>query len=110
VNARIATFYPDGHAHDARKVRVPPGREPVDERPTTEEAMAGTDNSDPEQLVTDQTRSAEDEEARAAHDADRDPTADEERDAPTEVDPSVAEHEREMAKLGAKVKGEGQIP
>ena len=72
--------------------------------------MAGPDKSDPDQLVTDQTRAAEDEESASAHDADRDPTADEERDAPTKVDPSVAEHEKEMGKIGAEVKGEGQIP
>jgi hypothetical protein len=65
---------------------------------------------DPEDLVSEQTRDAEAEEARAEHDADRDPTAEEDADAPTKVDPKVAERYDEMAKTGAKAKGEGRIP
>ena len=42
--------------------------------------------------------------------ADRMPTPEEERVAErTEIDESVAEHEREMAKRGANQKGEGRI-
>ncbi len=50
-----------------------------------------------------------DEEATAT--ADRLPTPEEEEAADRHgpVDPSVAEHEREMQELGAHVKGEGQI-
>jgi hypothetical protein len=60
--------------------------------------------------VQDATRDEEEREAAAAHTADRPPTAEEEAaaDANT-LDPEVAEHEREMGKLGANVKGEGQI-
>jgi hypothetical protein len=49
-------------------------------------------------------------ESAASHTADRPPTPEE--DAAAEgntLDPEVAEHEREMDKLGAEVKGEGQI-
>jgi hypothetical protein len=49
-------------------------------------------------------------EASAAHVADRPPTADEEAAAEgNTLDPEVAEHEREMGKIGADVKGEGEI-
>jgi hypothetical protein len=49
-------------------------------------------------------------EASAAHSADRPPTAEEEAAADGNVpDPEVAEHEREMGKIGAEVKGEGEI-
>jgi hypothetical protein len=48
--------------------------------------------------------------ADAEHVADRPPTAEEERRAEEQtLDPDVAEHEREMAGLGAEVKGEGEI-
>jgi hypothetical protein len=60
--------------------------------------------------VRDATRDEEAREAAAPHTADRSPTAEEEAaaDANT-LGPEVAEHEREMGKLGAEVKGEGQI-
>jgi hypothetical protein len=49
-------------------------------------------------------------EASAAHAADRAPTSDEEAAAEgNTLDPEVAEHEREMGKIGAEVKGEGEI-
>ena len=49
-------------------------------------------------------------EASAAHSADRPPTAEEEAAADGNApDPEVAEHEREMGKIGAEVKGEGEI-
>jgi hypothetical protein len=63
--------------------------------------------------VTDATRAEQGEEAWAAHQADRAPTADEEAAAEEAaeggVDPEVSEHEREMTRRGAAVKGEGQI-
>ncbi len=60
--------------------------------------------------VRDATRDEEEREAAAPHTTDRPPTSEEEAaaDANT-LDPEVAEHEREMGKLGAEVKGEGQI-
>lgn len=65
----------------------------------------------------DQTRHAEEGEARAAHVADRAPSAEEERDAErARKDPSlsgdqkeVAERYREMAERGVEEKGEGRI-
>jgi hypothetical protein len=60
--------------------------------------------------VEDATRSEEDREAKAAHTADRPPTSDEEAAAEANaLDPEVSAHEREMDKLGADVKGEGEI-
>ncbi len=65
---------------------------------------AGADN------VDNATRTEEAEEAKAAHTADRAPTPDEEAAAEqTELDPEVAAHEREMGRIGADVKGEGEI-
>ena len=56
------------------------------------------------------TISEEAAEAVHGHDADRPPTADEERRADElEADPAVAEHFEEMNKIGAEVKGEGEI-
>ncbi len=65
------------------------------------------DATDPNQ----QTREAEQVEARSAHDADREPTEAESRAAESRgpVDGSVAEHFEEMNELGAQVEGEGQI-
>ncbi len=63
-----------------------------------------------EDMVTDATRHEEDAEASATHDADRPPTAEEEAAAEgNELDPAVAAHEREMDRIGAEVKGEGEI-
>ena len=59
--------------------------------------------------LTDATIDAEEEEAASSHDADRAPTPEEEASAPTEVDPSVAEHFEEANRTGAHVKGEGAI-
>ena len=60
--------------------------------------------------VDDATRAEEDEEAKAEHLADREPTAEEAAAAEqNKLDPDVAAHEREMDRLGAEVKGEGQI-
>jgi hypothetical protein len=56
------------------------------------------------------TREEEDRESRAAHTADRPPTAEEEAAADrTEADPDVAAHERDMGRIGSEVKGEGQV-
>jgi len=60
--------------------------------------------------VSDATKKAEEEEAAAAHVADRAPTAEEEADAEGQsLDEGVAEHYEEMAERGANVKGEGSI-
>ena len=60
---------------------------------------------------TPETRAAEREERpQAPHESDREPTADEEAAAEAlELDPEVAEHEKEMAERGAEQKGEGRI-
>ena len=60
--------------------------------------------------VADVTRAEEAEEAGAAHEADRAPTAEEEAAAEKNTpDPEVSAHERDMGRLGAEVRGEGQI-
>jgi hypothetical protein len=60
--------------------------------------------------VDDATRAEEEEEAKAAHVADRAPSAEEEAAAEqNRLDPGVAAHEHEMDRIGAEVKGEGQI-
>jgi hypothetical protein len=60
--------------------------------------------------VQDATKDEEAREAAASHTADRPPTPDEEAAAESNrLDPEVAEHEREMDRLGAEIKGEGQI-
>jgi hypothetical protein len=60
---------------------------------------------------TDETRRAEEADALARHDADREPTDGEERvaDEQGDLDPSVAEESGTMNRRGANVKGEGQI-
>jgi hypothetical protein len=61
--------------------------------------------------VTESTREAEAEEARAPHVADRAPTpAEEEAAKDLEVDPDVRAHYQEMTELGANEVGEGRIP
>jgi hypothetical protein len=56
------------------------------------------------------TKAEEAREATAAHTADRPPTAEEEAAAEgNTLDPEVSEHEKEMGKIGAEVKGEGEI-
>lgn len=75
--------------------------------------MDATDNTDPsEDLVTDETRTAEDLEASVGGSADRGPTPEEERladESAGSVDPEVGEHYREMNEIGAEVRGEGEI-
>ena len=64
----------------------------------------------PDAEVTEATKVEEILETAAAHAADRPPTPEEEAAAESNaLDPEVAEHEREMGKIGAEVKGEGQI-
>jgi hypothetical protein len=64
----------------------------------------------PDAEVDETTRVEELLEASVAHSADRPPTEEEEAAADSNVpDPEVAEHEREMGKIGAEVKGEGEI-
>ena len=68
-----------------------------------------TESTDPE--VTDEaTRRVDEDDAKAAHKADRMPTPEEEQIADgLEVDPDVAEAYEDAIERGAKVKGEGQI-
>ncbi len=57
-----------------------------------------------------ETRAAEAGEANAPHQPDREPTAEEAAAAEAlELDPEVAQHEREMAERGKNQKGEGRI-
>lgn len=66
--------------------------------------------SDPDTTPSDDpATTAAERDAQAPHDGDRAPTPDEERAAPTEVDPDVAEAHREAIERGANVRGEGQI-
>jgi hypothetical protein len=62
--------------------------------------------------VSDATRRAEQDEARAPHAPDRPPTREEAEAAGDGegADPEVARHYQEMSEIGAEVKGEGQIP
>jgi hypothetical protein len=72
--------------------------------------MSDQNRSDPDALVDEATREEEEREAAAAHRADRSPTPDEAAAAEEAgLDPEVAAHEREMGRIGAEVKGEGQI-
>ena len=60
--------------------------------------------------VDESTKAEEAKEATAAHTADRPPTAAEEAAAESNaLDPEVSEHEKEMGKIGAEIKGEGEI-
>ena len=69
------------------------------------QGAAGADRT-----VQEATKDEEAREAEASHTADRPPTPDEAAAAEgNQLDPEVAEHEREMDRLGADVKGEGQI-
>jgi hypothetical protein len=56
------------------------------------------------------TRATERDDAQVHAGADRAPTADEERAAPTELTDAQRAHEREMLERGAHQKGEGRIP
>lgn len=60
--------------------------------------------------VDEATKAEEVREAAAAHTADRPPTSEEEAAADgNTLQPGVSEHEREMGKIGAEVKGEGEV-
>jgi hypothetical protein len=65
----------------------------------------------PDPDTTDEaTRQVDEEDAQAAHGADRMPTPEEERIADElELDPDVAEAYEDAIERGANVKGEGQI-
>jgi len=74
--------------------------------------MTPAEPSPDDRETTDATHAADTRDGRAAHRADRPPTADEERIAEKvskEVDPEAGEHYQEMAELGADVEGEGRI-
>lgn len=63
-----------------------------------------------EQKVSDATKEADRRDAHKAHQADREPTADEEaRAEELEVDESTAESYQDMADKGADHPGEGRI-
>jgi hypothetical protein len=60
---------------------------------------------------TRETRDEERVDAQRSAGADREPTDEEAAAAEqNELDPEVAEHEREMAERGARQKGEGRVP
>jgi hypothetical protein len=61
--------------------------------------------------IAPETREADRRDARAEHDADREPTADEDKAAPArdELDPEVSENYREATERGANTRGEGRI-
>ncbi|HET9076981.1 MAG TPA: hypothetical protein VFN68_08610 [Acidimicrobiales bacterium] len=59
---------------------------------------------------SDETHAAEEAEAHASHQADRPPTEEEGRAAPTSASPETERAFDDMAKRGADVKGEGQVP
>jgi hypothetical protein len=59
--------------------------------------------------VQDATKAEEAREGAAAQTEDRPPTAEEEAAAERNtLEPGVAEHERQMGRIGAEVKGEGR--
>ena len=69
-----------------------------------------SESGGPDAGVDEATRVEELLEASASHTSDRPPTSEEEAAAEGNLlDPEVADHEREMGKIGADVKGEGQI-
>ena len=69
------------------------------------------DEQDERTTPNDSTRAAERDEANRQGQADRMPTPEEEAIADDlELDPTVAEHEREMAERGAHQEGEGRLP
>jgi hypothetical protein len=61
---------------------------------------------------TSETRRAEEADAGVAHTPDRTPTPEEDEAAPDreDLDPDVSSHAEEMARRGAAVKGEGELP
>lgn len=59
---------------------------------------------------SDETRATEQAEANAPHRADRPPTAEEEKAAPGQPSSETEKNYDEMAKRGAAVKGEGELP
>lgn len=72
--------------------------------------MSDTTPEGSDDRLSDATKDAEEEEGRVAHEADRAPTEEEEEAAEgLRPDPEVAEHEREMGRIGAEVRGEGQV-
>jgi hypothetical protein len=71
----------------------------------TDAVMTG-DHTRPDSETADE----EEAEASRAHEADREPTEDEERAAERNtLDPAVAEHYKEATERGAAVKGEGEV-
>ncbi len=72
--------------------------------------MTERKNDPGEARIDGSTKAEEEREGQSPHDADRAPTAEEEAAAErNRLDPSVSEHEKDMGKRGAEVKGEGEI-
>ena len=72
--------------------------------------MGEESSTGPDAEVQQATKDEEAREAAAAHTADRPPTSDEEAAAEgNTLEPGVAEHEQEMGRIGAEVKGEGEV-
>lgn len=59
---------------------------------------------------SDATKAEEEKEAKATHTADREANGEEARLAPKQASGETAKDYEEMAKLGANVKGEGELP
>lgn len=67
-------------------------------------------NKDSGTTPSETTRAAEETEAAVAHQADRPPTAEEEKSAPAQAGSDTSKDYQEMAERGANVKGEGELP
>ncbi len=80
-------------------------------RPHPIDTSGGHRVSNPDDMVSDETRAEEDKEAAEKPDPGRGPTTEEEAaaDRSKDLDPGVAESEQEMNEKGANVKGEGEI-
>lgn len=59
---------------------------------------------------SEETRATEEAETHALHRADRPPTAEEDKAAPGTASSQTEKNYDEMAKRGASVKGEGELP
>jgi hypothetical protein len=81
---------------------------------TPEQETQGIEQAEPARQTVPESATTEQEERdfRAAHQADRPPTSEEEAaaEAHGRPDDDVVAHEREMTRRGAEAKGEGHIP
>lgn len=74
-----------------------------------QERTEWADPDEPNTVPSGNTLDADRRDAAAAHDADREPTPDEEAAAPDRADPKVSQAYEEANERGANAKGEGQI-